>query len=198
MALLGMQDVGIAFGGPLVLDHARFAVDRGERVCLLGRNGAGKSTVMKLLDGTIAPDSGEIVRQTGVTIARLEQEVPGDIVGTTFDVAAAGLGDVGLLLARYHQASHRVGMNATPAALRELDRLHHALDTANAWEINTRVDTVLLHLGSMPMRRSRALRVEPSARFSSRALSCGSPTCCCSTSRRTISTWMRSSGWKRS
>jgi len=147
MALLGMQDVGIAFGGPLVLDHARFAIERGERVCLLGRNGAGKSTVMKLLDGTTAPDSGEIVRQTGVTIARLEQEVPGDIVGTTFDVAAAGLGDVGLLLARYHQASHRVGASATPAALRDLDRLHHALDAAKAWEINTRVDTVLLHLG---------------------------------------------------
>jgi ATP-binding cassette subfamily F protein uup len=147
MALLGMQDVGIAFGGPLVLDHARFAIERGERVCLLGRNGAGKSTVMKLLDGTIVPDSGDIVRQTGVSVARLEQEVPGDIDGSTFDVVAAGLGEVGLLLARYHQASHRVGANATPAALRELDRLHHALDAANAWEISTRVETVLLHLG---------------------------------------------------
>jgi ATP-binding cassette subfamily F protein uup len=147
MALLGMQDVGIAFGGPLVLDRARFAIERGERVCLLGRNGAGKSTVMKLLDGTIAPDSGEIVRQTGVTVARLEQEVPSDIDGTTFDVVAAGLGEVGLLLARYHQASHRVGANATPAALRELDRLHHSLDAAKAWQVNTRVETVLLHLG---------------------------------------------------
>lgn len=147
MALLGMQDVNIAFGGPLLLDHARLAVERGERVCLLGRNGAGKSTVMKLLDGTISPDSGEIVRQTGVSVARLEQEVPSDIDGSTFDVVAAGLGDVGSLLARYHQASHRVGANATPAALRDLDRLHHALDAAKAWEISTRVDTVLLHLG---------------------------------------------------
>jgi ATP-binding cassette subfamily F protein uup len=147
MALLGMQDVGIAFGGPLVLDRARFAIERGERVCLLGRNGAGKSTVMKLLDGTSAPDSGEIVRQTGVSVARLEQEVPGDISGSTFDVVAAGLGDVGRLLARYHQASHRVSVNASPAALRELDRLHHALDAANAWENSTRVETVLLHLG---------------------------------------------------
>ena len=147
MALLGMQDVGIAFGGPLVLDRARFAIERGERVCLLGRNGAGKSTVMKLLDGSIAPDSGEIVRQTGVSVARLEQEVPGDISGSTFDVVAAGLGDVGRLLARYHAASHRVSASATPAALRELDRLHHALDSANAWEISTRVETVLLHLG---------------------------------------------------
>jgi ATP-binding cassette subfamily F protein uup len=147
MALLGMQDVGIAFGGPLVLDRVRFAIERGERVCLLGRNGAGKSTVMKLLDGTITPDSGEIVRQTGVSVARLEQEVPGDIDGSTFEVVAAGLGDVGLMLARYHQASHRVAVSATPAALRELDRLHHALDSANAWEINTRVDTVIVHLG---------------------------------------------------
>ena len=147
MALLGMQDVGIAFGGPLLLDRARFSIERGERVCLLGRNGAGKSTVMKLLDGTIAPDSGEVVRQTGVTVARLEQEVPGDIEGTTFDVVAAGIGDIGSLLARYHQASHRVGASATPAALRDLDRLHHALDAAGAWQVNTRVETVLLHLG---------------------------------------------------
>ena len=53
MALLGMQDVSIAFGGPPVLDHAAFSIERGERVCLLGRNGTGKSTVLKLLDGTI-------------------------------------------------------------------------------------------------------------------------------------------------
>jgi ABC transport system ATP-binding/permease protein len=147
MALLGMQDVGIAFGGPAVLDHARFAIERGERVCLLGRNGAGKSTVMKLLDGTIVPDSGEIVRQTGISVARLEQEVPANIDGSTFDVVAAGLGEVGHLLARYHQASHRVSASATAAALRELDRLHHALEAASAWQVNTRVETVLLHLG---------------------------------------------------
>ena len=142
-----MQDVGIAFGGPPILDRARFAIERGERVCLLGRNGAGKSTIMKLLDGTMSPTTGEIVRQTGVTVTRLEQEVPNDVEGTTFDVVAAGLGEAGLLLARYHQASHDVGTNATDAALRELDRLHHALDAANAWEMQNRVDTVLEHLG---------------------------------------------------
>jgi ATP-binding cassette subfamily F protein uup len=141
-----MQDVSIAFGGPAVLDRARFAIERGERVCLLGRNGAGKSTIMKLLDGTMSPTTGEIVRQTGVSVTRLEQEVPDNVVGTTFDVVAQGLGDAGLLLARYHQASHNVGANPTDAALRELDRLHHALDAANAWEMQSRVDTVLEHL----------------------------------------------------
>ncbi|MDB4887960.1 MAG: transporter [Gemmatimonadetes bacterium] len=145
MALLGMQDVSIAFGGPPVLDQARFAIERGERVCLLGRNGAGKSTIMKLLDGSLRPDSGEIVRQTGMTVARLEQEIPDDVEGSTFDVVAAGLGEAGLLLARYHAASHRVA-GGDDAALQQLSRLHHALDAANAWEVQTRVDTVLLHL----------------------------------------------------
>ena len=61
MALLGMQDVSLAFGGPPVLDRANFGIERGERVCLLGRNGAGKSTIMKLLDRTMLPDSGDVV-----------------------------------------------------------------------------------------------------------------------------------------
>ena len=94
MALLGMQDVTIAFGGPPVLDEASFTIERGERVCLLGRNGAGKSTLMKLLDGTLVPDSGSIARQTGTSVSRLEQEVPEDLEGTIFDVVAAGLGEV--------------------------------------------------------------------------------------------------------
>ncbi len=147
MALLGMQDVSIAFGGPPVLDHAFFSIERGERVCLLGRNGAGKSTIMKLLDGTIAPDTGEVVRQTSVTVARLEQEIPDDVAGTMYDVVAAGLGETGRLLARYHLASQRVGAHATPDALRELDRLHHALDSAGAWQAQVAVETVLSHLG---------------------------------------------------
>jgi ATP-binding cassette subfamily F protein uup len=147
MALLGMQEVSIAFGGPPVLDRASLHIERGERVCLLGRNGAGKSTLLKVLDGTIAPDSGVIVRESGATVARLEQEVPGDVTGSTFDVVAAGLGQHGQLLARYHDASHRVALEGTDAALRELDRLHHALDASQAWQLYTRVETVLSHLG---------------------------------------------------
>ncbi|AHG89153.1 ABC transporter related protein [Gemmatirosa kalamazoonensis] len=151
MALLGLKDVSIAFGGPPLLDHANLAVERGERVCLLGRNGAGKSTLMKILDGTQPPDEGEVVRQSGATVARLEQDVPHDVGGTIYDVVASGLGDVGRLLARYHEASHAVAVasaeSARDAALREMDRLHHQLDAANAWQIQTRVETVIEHLG---------------------------------------------------
>src|SRR5689334_4322457 len=150
MALLGMQDVSIAFGGPPVLDHANLAIERGERVCLLGRNGAGKSTLMHLLDGTIKPDAGDVIRQTGVTVTRLEQQIPDDLDGTTFDVVAAGLGEMGQLLARYHEAGHRVATDGSEQALRALDRLHRELEAANAWELQTRVDTVLTHLGLDP------------------------------------------------
>ena len=150
MPFVSLRDVSIAFGDPAVLDHANLGIDRGERVCLLGRNGAGKSTLMSLLDRTLAPDDGEVVWQTGITVARLEQEVPDDVEGTTFDVVAAGLGATGDLLARYHAASHRVAVEQSDAALRALDRLHHDLDVAGAWELQTRVDTVLQHLGLDP------------------------------------------------
>ena len=150
MALIGMREVGIAFGGPAILDRTSFSIDRGERVALLGRNGTGKSTLMKLLDGTIRPDSGEVIRQTGLTTGRLEQDIPTGITGTVFDVAAGGLGDAGTLLVRYHEASHRLATHGDDAALRELDRLHHALDQADAWQLQSRVETVLSHLGLDP------------------------------------------------
>ncbi len=150
MALLGLQDVSIAFGGPAVLSGATFSIERGERVCLLGRNGAGKSTLMKLLEGTLLPDSGEVVRQGGTSVSRLEQDIPDGVDGTMFDVVAEGLGASGALVAQYHAASHRVESDASEAALRELDRLHRALDAADAWQTQTRVETVLEHLRLEP------------------------------------------------
>ncbi len=150
MALIGMREVGIAFGGPPILDRTSFSIDRGERVALLGRNGTGKTTLMKLLDGTIQPDSGEVIRQTGLTSGRLEQDIPTGMNGSVFDVAAGGLGDAGTLLVRYHEASHRLATHGDDAALRELDRLHHALDQADAWQLQSRVETVLSHLGLDP------------------------------------------------
>src|SRR6476659_5583324 len=150
MSLLSLRAVSIAFGGPPVLDRADFGIERGERVCLLGRNGAGKTTVMKLLDRSIAPDDGEVVWQTGITVTRLAQEIPDDVAGTTCDGGAEGLGPAGGLLARQHGAGHRVAVEQSDAALRELDRLHHELDAAGAWELQTRVDTVLQHLGLDP------------------------------------------------
>ena len=106
MPLLSLQNISLDFGRGLLLDRASLSIEPGDRICLLGRNGAGKSTLMKVLDGTLKPDSGELVLQGGTRVARLDQDVPGDLAGTIYDVVAAGIGPAGALLARYQHVSH--------------------------------------------------------------------------------------------
>ena len=90
MALLSLQDVNIGFGRPLLFEHANLQIERGERVCLLGRNGTGKSTLLKLINGDLMPDSGEIIRQKGMHTAYLSQEIPKELHGTVFDIVSGG------------------------------------------------------------------------------------------------------------
>ena len=85
MALLSFRDVTFGFVSPPLLDHVNLQIERGERVGLLGRNGTGKSTLMKLIVGEIAPDSGGVDRQAGTRVARLVQDVPVGRTGTVFD-----------------------------------------------------------------------------------------------------------------
>ncbi|HHT9145276.1 MAG: ATP-binding cassette domain-containing protein [Candidatus Brocadiaceae bacterium] len=92
MALLSLQDVNIGFGRPLLIEHANLQIERGEKVCLLGRNGTGKSTLLKLINGDLLPDSGEIVRQKGMHTAYLSQEIPKELHGTVFDILFDGFG----------------------------------------------------------------------------------------------------------
>ncbi|GJQ58909.1 MAG: ATP-binding cassette domain-containing protein [Candidatus Scalindua sp. AMX11] len=91
MALLSLQEVCVRFGGPLILDRVSLQIERGERVCLLGRNGAGKSTLLKLINGEIEPDSGDVVRQKGLHSSYLSQEIPRYVQGTVFDIVLDGL-----------------------------------------------------------------------------------------------------------
>jgi ATP-binding cassette subfamily F protein uup len=86
-----LQGVRLSFGGPPLLDGVDLMIERGERVCLLGRNGEGKSTLLRLLRGEVEPDEGEVVRQQGLRIARLPQEVPEGRGGTVDEEVAAGL-----------------------------------------------------------------------------------------------------------
>ncbi|NCD21593.1 MAG: ATP-binding cassette domain-containing protein [Spartobacteria bacterium] len=90
MALLSLQDVSVRFGGPWLLDGAMLNVERGERVCLLGRNGEGKSTLLKIAAGLIPPDAGEVVRARDLAVAMMPQVVPDDLAGTVLDVVRRG------------------------------------------------------------------------------------------------------------
>ncbi len=150
MALLALQDVTHAFGDEPVLERANMAIEEGERVTLLGRNGSGKSTLLRILEGTLTPDSGTVVRRTGLRVARLEQDVPVRAAGTMFDVVAGGLGTIGSLLTRYHEAAQRIATDHSDAAMGEFDRVHQALQAADAWQAHTRIETVLSHLSLDP------------------------------------------------
>jgi len=92
MALLSLRDIRVAFGGPPLLEGANLQVEPGERICLLGRNGTGKSTLLKVIHGEIAPDEGEIVRQQGVKVALVPQEIPPGLSGTVLEVVSDGFG----------------------------------------------------------------------------------------------------------
>ena len=146
MALINLRRITVGFGSPLLIDGIDLQIEKGERVCLVGRNGVGKSTLMKVISGAIQPDGGEITVQQGIKITRLTQEVPQDITGTVFEVIGGGLGDIYKLLADYHNVSRTLGEDGGEKALAEFERIHHELDTKGGWQANQMVETVISKL----------------------------------------------------
>ena len=142
MPLITLQGVDYSVGGPLLLQHVDLAIEPGERIALIGRNGAGKSTLMKLLSGELKPDDGEVRIESGRRVARLEQEVPLDAAGSVFDVVAAGLGELGALLADYHHLIHaeHIDMDALADVQARIEAVH-------GWSMDARVIETLERLG---------------------------------------------------
>jgi ABC transport system ATP-binding/permease protein len=146
MPLLRLSNVAIAFGTHALLSKENFQLDLGERVGLLGRNGEGKSTLMKIIAGNILPDNGEIWRQPELKLAWLEQapELPDE--ATIYDAVASGLGELGALIARYHALSLTMDYD-DPQALYELGELQHKLEADNGWHYNNKIEATLTKLG---------------------------------------------------
>lgn len=144
MPLIRLTNVDIAFGTHALLDNAHFQLDAGERVGLLGRNGEGKSTLMKIIAGQIPPDHGEIWRQPELRLAWLEQTPTLDDHDTIYEAVAGGLGELGRLIARYHELLTH--MDGSEQALQALGDVQHKLEADNGWEFQTRVEAVLSKL----------------------------------------------------
>ena len=106
MPLLRLDHISHAYGHVPLLTQVDFQVDAGERVCLIGRNGTGKTTLFRVITGSLVPDEGEIWHAETLRVAHLEQEVPPDTEQTIFEVVAAGIGELGTLLAQYHNLTH--------------------------------------------------------------------------------------------
>lgn len=148
MALFSARELTHSFGGPLLLDRAQFTVDTGERVCLIGRNGEGKSTLMKIVAGLIKPDDGQFERAQGLKVSYLPQSVPESLPGTVFDIVSEGTGSWVSLERAYHE---QVQLLDDPdsdmqAVLERMNELQHELEACGGWKLAQQVEQVLTRL----------------------------------------------------
>ena len=147
MPLLRLDKVNLAYGHRPLLENADLEIFRGERVCLLGRNGEGKSSLMRLVAGQVMADDGTCWVRPGIRVAQLSQEVDLDTDDKVFKVVAGGLPGLADLLSDYHDAAVSLTTNPGPEQVNRLARLQHELEAADGWKMEQRVETVLSRLG---------------------------------------------------
>ena len=143
MALVRLEKVSIAFGHHALLDEASLVISKGERICVVGRNGAGKSTMLKIVSGEQTLDSGSFWIQPGIKIGQLAQDLPVAGEATVFDIIADGLPGVGQLIRDYH---HLVMNIEGDADLKKLEHLQHELESKDGWALSQRVESIISRL----------------------------------------------------
>jgi ATP-binding cassette subfamily F protein uup len=143
MSLLRFEDIRLEFGEQVILRDAEFSIEPGERVCLIGRNGAGKSTTLKLIMGEIEPDQGEIIPKTGMIVSQLRQNLPDAMELPVRDVILSGLHEIDALLEQYKEMSSQ---NLDKHGLAELEALHARIDAHDGWHIEQRVEATMSDL----------------------------------------------------
>jgi len=146
VALIRGQSLSVAFGAAPVLSNIDFAIQPGIKTALVGRNGEGKSTLLKLLAGFIEPDSGELSRRSELKTAYLPQTVPTDLEGTVYSVVAAGLPQAGALLAQYHTLTS----DADAFDADKLQKVQDRLEAVDGWALGQRVEETAKAIVSDP------------------------------------------------
>ncbi|TWT34814.1 ATP-binding cassette domain-containing protein [Blastopirellula retiformator] len=133
MALISVRDVSISFHTAPLLDQANLQIEPGERICLVGRNGTGKSTLLRMLAGKQATDSGDVVVGPDVRVATLSQTATAGEDQSVYDLVTSGLGEMGETLAEYHHLTQRIAQGASDEEIQRLDQLQHKLDMEDGW-----------------------------------------------------------------
>ncbi len=148
--LLTLDNISLAFGLNALLDHAKLQIAAGERICLIGRNGEGKSSLLKIIEGVLLADSGEIWRKDNLRISRLAQELSPQSTETVYQFVAEGLATTGHLLTQYHQLTQKLGHSHQQSDLTQLERLQHAIDAQNGWQYEQTINSILTRLELPP------------------------------------------------
>jgi len=157
MPLINLHSVSLSYGAPPLLDGVELGIEAGERIALIGRNGAGKSTMLRILAGEVVPDAGEVRRRAGVSVARLTQEIPRGDARRVFDLVAAGLGELGELVREYFHLSQGLAQGHPQASLERLAAVQQALEARGGWAIEQRTERVISRLGLDPEAPFEAL-----------------------------------------
>ena len=147
--MLTIKNLTLRFGGPPLLDRVSLVVERGERVCVLGRNGEGKSTLLRIIAGTQVADDGEIIKAPGMRIAEMPQDIPQSLPGTVRDVVSSGLGEIGQALAEYHHLlseSEHAAPDRLDAILERMGKVQAKLDAGDGWSLDARVESIVSRL----------------------------------------------------
>ena len=156
MPLVTLENVSLAFGAEPLLQNANLVIDRAEKICLLGRNGAGKSSLLKLIAGEQLPDSGRVWRESGLRLGMLSQDVPSDENQTVYQVIASGLAEVGRMLSEYHELALKVESEPTnPSLVEKMGHLQHDLENLDGWNLQTNVNTIATRL-ALPVDKPMA------------------------------------------
>ena len=150
MHLLRFDDVSLEFGHVPILKQANFSIEDKERVCLIGRNGAGKSSMLKLITGEYVSDHGEIHKKRHLRVSQLEQSLMETTRDSVRDVVKQGMAAQQRLLDRYHQLSNS---NLDSQQIIQLEELQHQIDASGIWNIDQQVDKVITQL-NLPANRT--------------------------------------------
>jgi len=145
MSLVNAKNIYHSYGDQPLLDHANLTIEVGERICLVGRNGTGKSTLLKMLIREIKPDEGDIIFSRDIRIAELKQEVPENMQGSVYDCIAAGLGSLASVITDWHHSL--IDASSDPSALVRMQKLQDTIEANDAWNLENRVSTTISKLG---------------------------------------------------
>ncbi|MCZ6673451.1 MAG: ATP-binding cassette domain-containing protein, partial [Verrucomicrobia bacterium] len=146
MPLISLRNISLAFGGPPLLDSIQMSIEPGERICLVGRNGEGKSTLLKLILGELEPDEGEFERLPSLKIARLDQDPREDISGTIFDVVSQGAGPAAALISEYHHITGELGGDRDTDILDRMHDIQETLQRTGGWDLDQKLEQILTRL----------------------------------------------------
>ena len=145
MNLITAKNIYHSFGDQPLLDKTGFVIESGERVCLVGRNGTGKSTLLKIIAGQIKPDDGEMAYARDLKIAELKQEVVRDIKGNVYDCVATGIGQLAKVITEWRHLAHTATTDT--AVLKRMQQLQDEIESINGWSLENRISTTISRLG---------------------------------------------------